>query len=105
MQMDKGIYAKIQAQQKRVGSPTLCCVRCGESNPAVIEMHHVIGRSNSDEVIPLCKNCHAKITDEQNKLPREKRKGLSFILVSMGALIREIGTLLIDLGHEVAVNE
>ncbi|HDQ07344.1 MAG TPA: HNH endonuclease [Methanoculleus sp.] len=103
--MDKEIYARTQARQKRTGSLSLCCVYCGESNPAVIEMHHVIGKSNSDEVIPLCKNCHAKITDEQNKLPREKRKGTSFILVSIGALLKEAGNVLINLGHEVAVNE
>ena len=105
MQMDKETYARTQARQKREGSPSLCCVYCGESSPAVIEMHHVIGRSNSDEVIPLCKNCHAKITNEQNKLSREKRKGNSFILVSIGALLKEAGNILINLGHEVAVNE
>ena len=97
--MTKEIYARIQAQQRRVGSPTLCCVACGESYPAVIEKHHIIGRKNSDEVIPLCKNCHAKVTDEQNALSRENRKGTPFILVSIGALLREVGNILINLGR------
>ena len=105
MKMDKETYEKTQARQKRTGTQSLCCLLCGEDNPAVIEMHHTIGRGNSDEVIPLCKNCHVKITHEQNKLPRQKRKGISFILVSIGALLKEMGIVLINCGHEVSLHE
>lgn len=105
MKMDKETYATAHARQNRTGTTNLSCSICGENYPAVIEMHHTIGRGNSDEVIPLCKNCHAKITNEQNKLPRQKRKGLSFILVSIGALLKEMGIILINCGHEVSLHE
>ena len=101
MEMDKEIYSIHQARQKREGNPTLYCSECLEDHPAVIEMHHIIGRGNSDEVIPLCKNCHKIITNEQNKLPRERRKGNPLILVSIGALMERAGRILINLGHEV----
>lgn len=98
-------------KQKREGKTSLCCVICGEDDPDVIEMHHVYGRSNSDEVLPHCKNCHTKITREQNKLSPKARSGnaspehkRAFQLVSIGALLKELGIELIDLGNEMVQN-
>ncbi len=109
--MDKETYQKSLNKQKRNGSPSLCCVVCGEDDPDVIEMHHVYGRSNSDKVQPLCKNCHSKVTGEQNKLSPKARSGnaspeqkRAFQLVSIGALLKELGTKLIDLGNEMVQN-
>lgn len=109
--MDKEAYQKTLNKQKRKGKPSLCCVICGEDDPDVIEMHHRDGRSNSDQVQPLCKNCHSKITKEQNKLSPKARSGnaspeqkRAFQLVSIGALLKELGTKLIDLGNEMVQN-
>ncbi|WP_048171636.1 HNH endonuclease [Methanosarcina siciliae] len=109
--MDKETYKKTLNKQKREGKSSLCCVVCGEDDPDVIEMHHPYGRSNSDVVKPLCKNHHTKITREQNKLPPKARSGnaspeqkRAFQLVSIGALLTELGTQLIDLGNEMVQN-
>jgi len=109
--MDKETYQKTFNRQKRKGKPSLCCAICGEDDPDVIEMHHIYGRNNSDLVQPLCKNCHAKITREQNKLSPKTRSGnappeqtIAFELVSIGAWLNLVGTQLIDLGNEMVQN-
>ena len=109
--MDKETYQKTLNKQTRKGKISLCCVVCGEDDPDVIEMHHPYGKSNSDIVQPLCKNCHSKITREQNKLSPKTRSGnaspeqkRAFQLVSIGALLTELGTQLIDLGNEMVQN-
>ena len=109
--MDKEAYQKTLNKQKRNRKTSLCCVICGEDDPDVIEMHNPYGRSNSDQVQPLCKNCHSKITREQNKLSPKARSGnaspeqkRAFQIVSIGALLTELGTQLIDVGNEMMQN-
>ena len=110
--MDKVPYNKTVRRQRRNGTVTLACSICGEDDPTVIEKHHLFGRNNSDELIPLCKNCHVKITDEQNKIspnarsknatPQEK---LGYHLVTSGSLLELIGKAQKNLGHEVIRHE
>lgn len=109
--MNKEDYQKIIRQQKRDKNTTVCCARCGEDDSFIIEMHHVDGRSNSDKVIPLCKNCHTKITAEQNKLSPKIRSSKTSLqnkraynIISIGALLRELGQHLINLGWEMTEN-
>lgn len=109
--MDKETYQKTLLNQKRNGETSLCCSACGEDDPEVIEMHHIYGKNNSERVVPLCKNCHSKITKEQNKLsPKARSKNASnnqkrgFQILSIGALLKELGTRLITLGHEMVQN-
>ena len=110
--VDKHTYEKTVRRQRRNGAVTLVCSNCGEDDPNVIEFHHPFGRSNSDETIPLCKNCHAKITEEQNKVPPKSRsKNASpeekrgYLLVTVGSLLEIIGKTLKNLGHEVIRHE
>ena len=106
--MDKVAYQNSVKKQKMDGKTSLRCIICAEDDECVIQMHHLYGRSNSDEMSPLCMNCHAKITKEQNKLPRKIRSGnaspddkLRFILVSIGALLEIIGKQLRLIGQGV----
>ncbi len=106
--MDKLAYKNSLKKQLRNKKTRLCCVECGEDGPATIEMHHIYGRNNSDETIPLCKNCHSKITSEQNKVdPKKRSKNATsleqrgFWFISIGALIKGIGDELLNYGHEV----
>lgn len=82
------------------------CNICWEGDPSVLERHHGFGRNNSDLVITLCKDCHAPITAEQNKVPPKSRsKNASYLeqvgyqLVSIGGYLRDVGKQLIKLGH------
>ena len=110
--MDKETYDKTVRRQRRDGTVTLACSICGENDPCVIEFHHLFGRTTSDETIPLCKNCHAIITDEQNKISPKSRSSsaspyekMGFTLISIGAMLKVISKTLIDLGHEVIRHE
>jgi hypothetical protein len=108
--MNKQDYANYIQRNKKGKKPPVACRRCGVDHPNVIEMHHVDGRNNSDWVEPLCKNCHAMITAEQNKLSPKVRSSKAssqnkraFNIISIGALLREAGTRLINLGWEMIV--
>ena len=110
--MNKETYKMTNQKQKRDKNTSLCCVSCGEDNPSVIELHHIDGRFNSNKVIPLCKNCHFKVTAEQNKISPKARsenaspvKKRGFQFVSLGALLKEVGQQLINFGHEMIKNE
>ena len=110
--MDKETYKTSINKHRREKKTVLCCSICGEDNPNVIEMHHVYGRNNSDHKEPLCKNCHAKITTEQNKVSPVNRsskastlKKRAFQFISIGAIVKEIGQQLINFGHEMIQNE
>lgn len=110
--MDKTTYKTKVSNYKKDKMTQISCVECGEDNPNLIEMHHVDGRNNSDKEIPLCKNCHTKITAEQNKeSPKVRSKKASLMnkrayrIISNGALLRDLGDGLIDLGRELVENE
>ena len=110
--MNKEIYQKTVSKQKRNKTTSVCCLECGEDNSSVIEMHHVYGRCNSDETIPLCKNCHSKITAEQNKVSPKKRSKKAqpieqrgFWFISVGVLLRGIGDQLLNYGHELMIHD
>lgn len=109
--MDKETYTKTIRKYNKGKKPPIVCAVCGEDDTNVIEMHHVDGRNNSDWIKPLCKNCHTKITAEQNKLsPKNRSKTASsgnltaFNIISIGALLRELGQRLINVGMEMTVN-
>ena len=54
---------------ERLGSDSVRCLLCGESDPTCLELHHVAGKNFDDEIIPLCQNHHAKISDAQKDHP------------------------------------
>lgn len=106
--MSAEIYQKSIMEDIRNGKSIHRCVVCGEGDPIVLEEHHHFARANSKKTVLLCKNCHFKITTEQNKVsPKSRSKDASHLekiayqLISIGALLGEIGNQLIKLGHEL----
>ncbi len=94
--MDKSTYEMNLKSQQRNGITRPACFLCGEDNPLVIEEHHPLGKAYSNDVIPLCKNCHAKITAGQNLVaPNARSKNASlferliYALLSFILLIKE----------------
>ena len=58
--------ARREAKQRRRVPPDAVCVECGESDPCLLEQHHVMGQAHEPGLtVPLCKNHHAKATEGQ----------------------------------------
>lgn len=106
--MDKETYQKCVRENKRNGKVVPRCVVCGEGDPIALEEHHIFSRNASERTELLCKNCHAKITNEQNKVsPKSRSKNADFLekiayqLVTIGALLRIVGERLLKIGDEM----
>jgi hypothetical protein len=54
---------RIAALEKRGFKNPRCL--CGESHPLCLEAEHIDGQSFSDEMYPVCRNCHLKRTARQ----------------------------------------
>lgn len=55
---------------KDIGLENPACVICGENDLDMLEGDHVAGRAYDDQIVPLCKNHHAKRTQLQREQPR-----------------------------------
>lgn len=98
-----------QQQLRRLGTQNPQCVHCGESDPAVLELHHIAGRKHHDDLAIVCANCHRKLSDKQRddvppvspepKGPLAKighyLLGLANFLAKVVATLREFGAWLI----------
>lgn len=116
-----------QAAIERLGSANPCA-RCGEADPRCLELHHLAGQKFDEMCVPVCRNCHKKLSDLQRDHPHalSKRKadkpdlletighfllGLADFLALLVEKLREFGHNLIDLakekierdGHDTAV--
>jgi hypothetical protein len=107
--MDKELYHYTIQKFIQDDKGIACCFTCGETNPAVLEMHHIEGRINSGDLILLCKNCHAVISAEQNKLPPKARSSKAsheqkraYSDISLGALFELSGKKLKEHGFKMS---
>ena len=60
-----------QAAFERLGSNNPACVICGENDPLVLEKHHLEGQAFGDTLVPICRNCHRKLSDIQKDHPKQ----------------------------------
>ncbi len=58
-----------QRALERLGTNTPRCPFCGIDEPLVFELHHIAGRANGDEALPVCRNCHRILSDGQKDHP------------------------------------
>ena len=54
-----------QRALERLGSNNPRCVVCGFDDPLALELHHIAGRSFDEEAVPVCRNCHRRLSDHQ----------------------------------------
>jgi hypothetical protein len=110
--MDSNIYEKVSIQQVREGTTKIVCVGCGEDDTRLFQSHHIYGKTNSNDIIPLCLNCHTLVTLNQNKSSPSARspsandeQKLGFMLVSVGSLLERIGKNLKNYGYGLISDE
>jgi 5-methylcytosine-specific restriction endonuclease McrA len=88
MSVDKDVYQRSVRKQLHEGKTEVSCYICGENDPDVIEVHHIFGNEFPEERIPLCQNCHQKVTKYQNKIPPKKRNGILFQLLPASIVLK-----------------
>ncbi len=71
------------------------CYNCGEDDFRILkrfEKHHIFAKSNSNETILLCPNCHGKITSKQNSIsPKQRKNKFAYKQLSQGRILELIG--------------
>jgi hypothetical protein len=63
---------RLRLKFEKLGFMNPRCVICGKDDVRCLELHHVAGRCHSGDVCPVCRNCHAILTDLQTDHPRKE---------------------------------
>jgi hypothetical protein len=98
---------RLQRSFARLGTDAPQCACCGESDSRCLEAHHVAGRKNHDETLPVCRNCHRKLSDNQrdHPLPIASPPALAEIvgnyLLGLADLFRLIADRLVQFGRDL----
>jgi hypothetical protein len=92
------------------------CVRCGTADPetliaarrTLLEAHHVVGRAHDDRLtVPLCRNCHAILTEAQRTAgidltpPPTLLHQLAAVLAGLGGFFADVARLCVALAAGV----
>lgn len=56
-------------EARRLGGYDRICIACGEPHTRCLELHHLAGRAYGDDLVPICRNCHRKVTDKEKNKP------------------------------------
>jgi hypothetical protein len=93
--------------------PDAACLLCGETTPdalravsrTVLERHHVLGGANDPElVVALCRNCHAGLTEAQQRLGVElRRERIGTLPELLVSAMRSLAGLLFALAERLRV--
>jgi hypothetical protein len=109
-------HVKRLLNDKRAFEQTLAgsyCALCGqEYPPQIVQYHHIGGRVNSDEELPLCYNCHVMQTLRQTNWPEgwssvnnPPRVKSAFLIRGLADLIMFIAKTLRKLSDEMLEEE
>jgi len=98
-----------QLRLEHLGTSAPKCPLCGESDWRCFESHHIAGRKFDDIEIPVCRNCHAKASNQQRDHPGQISNpphpleriahfllGLADLLVLVASKLHEVAQHLIE---------
>src|SRR5690242_14947177 len=101
--------ARRAKRAERVGE-NAACILCGHANidaltlvaRSLLEAHHIVCRENDGELTaPLCRNCHAEVTEGYRDAGVPLNRPPTF-LHRLAAILRALGALFIALGQKLA---
>lgn len=69
------------------------CHICGENDWRCLEAHHLAGQAYDDATVPVCRNCHRKLSDCQKDHPAKTAIGPSQV-ESIGRFLLGLADLL-----------
>ena len=58
-----------QRRLEKLGTNNPVCGTCGERDWRCFEDHHVADYKRDNLTVPICRNCHRKVSDDQNDHP------------------------------------
>jgi hypothetical protein len=61
--------ARKQRRLETLGTNEPRCGACGEGDDRTLEAHHVAGRKCDPSTVIVCRNCHRKVSDDQEDHP------------------------------------
>ena len=90
---------------QRVGANAKCSL-CTEHDPRCLELHHIAGRKHHDDLVPVCRNCHRKLSDTQrdHSPPVDISNPLEVIghyLLGLADLFAMLAKRMAEFGHEL----
>ncbi len=68
---DKAKETRKQNRLEKLGNNHPVCVICGEDSWQCLEQHHIAGKDYSNDLCNICRNCHRKLSDDQNDHPKQ----------------------------------
>ena len=86
--------ARKQRRIERIGSDEIACPCCGENDWRVLQAHHYFSRRFGPEIIWVCANCHAILSDDQEDFPLpvengdERLQRIAHFMLNHAALMR-----------------
>lgn len=106
--MDDIELARETRRQRRLealGTNEPRCGTCGERDDRVFEGHHVAGRKNDSATVIVCRNCHRKVSDDQEDHPPFDKaadpllQAIGHFLLGLADLLRLAIEKLSEFGH------
>ena len=73
-QLDLNRERRRQRAFERLGANNPRCPFCGCDNPLALELHHIAGQTFDDMQVPVCRNCHRRLSDYQKDHSLEQGK-------------------------------
>ncbi len=107
--------ARERKARERLGFENFRCATCGENDPRCLELHHIAGQKFCDDVVPVCRNCHRKLSDDQKDHPQpiggdpdwlervgRFLLGLADFLLLIAKTLKQFGQTMIDKARALA---
>ena len=97
--------ARKQRRLETLGMNEPRCGTCDERDDRVLEAHHVAGRKNDPATVIVCRNCHRKVTDDQEDHPSFDKaadpmlQAIGHFLLGLADLLRLAIEKLSEFGH------
>ena len=91
-----------QQRLRRFGTQHPRCGVCGESDSAVLDLHHIAGQKHSDDVAIVCANHHRKLSDLQRDHGSRADSESQGFLAKLGHYLLGVADLLVMIAKSLA---
>ena len=85
---------RLRKALERLGTDDPKCAHCPETDPLVLQRHHVAARQYGEATIIECANCHARLSDAQKDHPSRLDDNLPTTFERIGHLLLGLADLL-----------